>query len=70
MVGCGGHSPLEVLSEHCNGKSDKAPKAPFPVVTPGWSFEFPEGDSVEVEYYEDGDSKDAEFGYLNSDDQG
>jgi hypothetical protein len=63
VVGCGGHSPLETLSERCDGKSDKAPKAPFPVVTPG-SFEFPKGDSAQVEYYEDGDSKDAEFGYL------
>jgi hypothetical protein len=36
---------------------------PFPVVTPG-SFKFPKGDSAEVEFYEDGDSDDSEFGYL------
>jgi hypothetical protein len=64
VVGCGGHSPLEVLSERCDGKSDKTPKAPFPVVTPG-SFEFPKGDSAQVEYYQDGDTKDAQFGYLH-----
>jgi acid phosphatase type 7 len=63
VVGCGGHSPLEVLPERCDGKSDKAPKAPFPVVTPG-SFEFPKGNSAQVEYYQDGDSEDAEFGYV------
>ena len=63
VAGCGGHSPLEVLSDGCDGKPGKSPKAPFPVVTPG-SFKFPKGDSAEVEFYHDGDSDDAEFGYL------
>jgi hypothetical protein len=63
VAGCGGHSPLEVLSDRCNGKPKKLPKVPFPVVTPG-SFKFPKGDSAEVEFYEDGDSDDSEFGYL------
>jgi acid phosphatase type 7 len=63
VAGCGGHSPLEVLSDGCNGKREKSPKAPFPVVTPG-SFKFPKGDSAEVEFYEDGDSDHGAFGYL------
>jgi hypothetical protein len=63
VAGCGGHSPLEVLSDGCDGKPEKSPKAPFPVVTPG-SFKFPKGDSAEVEFYADGDSDDGEYGYL------
>jgi acid phosphatase type 7 len=63
VAGCGGHSPLEVLSDGCDGKPEKSPKVPFPVVTPG-SFKFPKGDSAQVEFYEDGDSDDSEFGYL------
>jgi acid phosphatase type 7 len=63
VAGCGGHSPLEVLSEGCDGKPKKPPKAHFPVVTPG-SFKFPKGDSARVEFYEDGQSDDGEFGYL------
>ena len=63
VAGCGGHSPLEVLSDGCDGKPGKSPKAPFPVVTPG-SFKFPKGDSAEVEFYEDGGGDDGEFGYL------
>jgi hypothetical protein len=63
VAGCGGHSPLEVLSDGCDGKPEKPPKAPFPVVTPG-SFKFPKGDSAEVEFYEDGGRDDGEFGHL------
>jgi acid phosphatase type 7 len=63
VAGCGGHSPLEVLSDGCDGKPGKSPKAPFPVVTPG-SFKFPKGDSAEVEFYKDGGGDDGEFGYL------
>jgi hypothetical protein len=63
VAGCGGHSPLEVLSDGCEGKPEKSPKAPFPVVTPG-SFKFPKGDSAKVEFYADGDSDDGEYGYL------
>jgi hypothetical protein len=63
VAGCGGHSPLEVLSQQCDGDAGSPRKAPFPVVTPG-SFEFPAGDSAQVEYYEDGDSKHSEFGFL------
>jgi hypothetical protein len=63
VAGCGGHSPLEVLSEKCDGKRKKPPKAPFPVVTPG-SFKFPKGDKAEVEFYADGNTDDGEFGYL------
>ena len=63
VAGCGGHSPLEVLSDGCDGTPEKPPKAPFPVVTPG-SFKFPKGDSAQVEFYEDGQSDDGEFGYL------
>jgi acid phosphatase type 7 len=62
VAGGGGHSPLEVLSDGCDGSPEKSRKAPFPVVTPG-SFKFPKGDSAEVEFYEDGES-DGEFGYL------
>jgi acid phosphatase type 7 len=63
VAGCGGHSPLEVLSERCDSKFNKLPEPPFSVVRPG-SFKFPKGCSARVEYYQDGDSKDAEFGYL------
>jgi hypothetical protein len=63
VAGCGGHSPLEVLSDGCDGVPEKPRKAPFPVVTPG-SFKFPKGDSAEVEFYEDGSRDDGEFGYL------
>jgi acid phosphatase type 7 len=45
VAGCGGHSPLEVLSDGCDGQPEKPRKAPFPVVTPG-SFKFPKGDSA------------------------
>jgi hypothetical protein len=63
VAGCGGHSPLEVLSCGCDGKPEKPPKAPFPLVTPG-SFKFPKGDSAKVEFYADGDSDGGEFGYM------
>ena len=63
VAGCGGHSPLEVLSDQCDGEPGAAQTAPFPVVTPG-SFQFPAGDSAQVEYYEDGNSDSSEFGYL------
>ncbi len=53
VAGCGGHSPLEVLSDGCDGKPGKPPKTPFRVVTPG-SCKFPKGDSAKVEFYEDG----------------
>ena len=32
-------------------------------MTPG-SFQYPEGDSAQVEYYEDGNSDNSEFGFL------
>jgi hypothetical protein len=32
-------------------------------VTPG-SFQYPQGDSAQVEYYEDGNSDKSEFGFL------
>lgn len=63
IAGCGGHSPLEVLSEECDGGKGEKREAPFPAVAPG-SFKFPAGDSAQVEYYEDGKSHDSEFGYL------
>ena len=63
VAGCGGHSPLEVLSEQCDGETGASQIAPFPAVTPG-SFQFPSGDSARVEYYEDNISDDSEFGFL------
>lgn len=63
VAGSGGHSPLEVLSDRCDGKPGGSLTAPFPAVTPG-AFQYPEGDSVQVEYYEDGESKKSEFGFL------
>jgi hypothetical protein len=63
VAGCGGHAPLEVLSDRCDGKPGKSSNVPFPVVTPG-SFKFPKGDSAKVEFYADGDTDDGEFGYL------
>jgi Calcineurin-like phosphoesterase len=63
VAGCGGHAPLEVLAEACDGEIGDRKRAPFPAVTPG-SFEFPAGDSAQVEYYEDGNSHGSEFGYL------
>jgi hypothetical protein len=52
-----------VLSDGCDGQPEKSAKTPFPVVTPG-SFKFPKGDSAEVEFYEDGNRDESEFGYL------
>jgi len=63
VTGCGGHAPLEVLSDRCDGKPGAPLTAPFPAVTPG-SFQFPQGDSAQVEYYEDGDSANSVFGFL------
>jgi len=63
VAGCGGHSPLEVLSEQCDGETGASQVAPFPAVPPG-SFQFPSGDSAQVEYYEDNMSDDSEFGFL------
>jgi acid phosphatase type 7 len=63
VTGCGGHSPLEVLSDQCDGEPGGSQTAPFPAVTPG-SFQYPEGDSAQVEYYEDGNSDKSEFGFL------
>jgi len=63
VAGCGGHSPLEELAELCNGESGTSPVAPSPAVTPG-SFQFPAGDSAQVEYYVDNNSVQSEFGFL------
>lgn len=63
VVGCGGHSPLEKLLEACDGSKPKTERlTPFPAVTPG-SYQFPKGDSAEVEYYDDA-MTDGCFGYL------
>src|SRR5271165_2109206 len=62
IAGCGGHSPLEDLFKACDGTKHDALKAPFDVVKPG-SFQFPKGDSAQVEYYDDGDEG-GHFGYL------
>jgi hypothetical protein len=59
VVGCGGHSPLEELFQPCDGTLESEPRMPpFPPVKPGM-FEFPEGDSAEVEAFDD-----KNFGYL------
>ena len=59
VVGCGGHSPLEELFHSCDGTLEAEPrKPPFPAVKPGM-FEFPEGESAEVEAFDD-----KNFGYL------
>jgi len=63
VAGCGGHSPLEVLSDQCDGESGASQVAPFPAVTLG-SFQFPVGDSAQVEHYEDNNSDDGEFGFV------
>lgn len=63
VAGCGGHSPLEVLAELCDGETGASQVTPFPAVTPG-SFQFPAGDSAQVEYYVDNNSDDSEFGFL------
>ena len=63
VTGCGGHSPLEVLSDQCDGEPGGSQTPPFPAVTPG-SFQYPEGDSAQVDYYEDGNSDESEFGFL------
>jgi hypothetical protein len=52
IAGCGGHSPLERLSEACDGTKGAEKQTPFDAVTPG-SFTFPKGESARVEYYED-----------------
>lgn len=63
VAGCGGHSPQEVLSDQCDGNTGASRSTPFPAEVPG-SFQFPAGDSAQVEYYEDNNSKDSEFGFL------
>jgi len=63
VAGCGGHAPLEVLAQECDGTVGDKQKPPFAAVTPG-SFKFPAGDSAQVEYYEDNKSHGSEFGYL------
>jgi len=63
VAGCGGHSPLEVLSAQCDGEPGESQGAPFPAVTPE-SFQFPAGDSAKVEYYQDDQSPNCEFGFL------
>jgi Calcineurin-like phosphoesterase len=63
VAGCGGHAPMELLAEECDGSKGDKKKVPFPAVTPG-SFKFPKGDSAQVEYFEDGHKDDSEFGYL------
>jgi len=64
IVGCGGHSPLEKLFEGCDGTPppQKAPTRSFPAVLPG-SFQFPNGDSTKVKYFND-DLTGGNFGYL------
>lgn len=62
IAGCGGHSPLEELFKACDGSKAKAQKPPFDAVKPG-TFQFPNGDSATVEYYDD-KKQDACFGYL------
>jgi hypothetical protein len=63
VAGCGGHSPLEELARMCSGESGEKLRLPFRAVTPG-SFQFPAGDSAQVEYYQDNCSDDSEFGFL------
>lgn len=63
VAGCGGHAPLELLFEECDGSKGTKKKAPFPAVAPG-SFQFPKGDSAQVEYYEDNHTDGSEFGFL------
>ena len=62
VVGCGGHSPLEILSEECSGAAGTARKPPFAAVTPG-SFKFPKGDSAQVESFDD-QKTGGSFGFL------
>ncbi len=62
VVGCGGHSPMEELFQACDGTSQKAHKPPFPAVKPS-AFEFPQGDSTEVESFDDRKTEGL-FGYL------
>jgi acid phosphatase type 7 len=62
IAGCGGHSPLEALSEECEGGIAPSQSAPFPAVVPG-SFQFPAGDSAQVEYYDDHDNG-GHFGFV------
>jgi hypothetical protein len=62
IAGCGGHSPLETLSEQCDGTKGTSRKAPFDAVTPG-SFTFPNGESARVDYYEDHENGKS-FGFL------
>jgi len=62
IAGCGGHSPLEELFKACDGTKQGARKPSFDVVKPG-AFQFPKGDSAQVEYYNDLHTGD-NFGYL------
>jgi hypothetical protein len=62
VAGCGGHSPLEKLFKACDGSKADKEKPPFDAVLPG-SYQFPKGDSAQVEYYDD-EKEDSLFGYL------
>jgi len=65
VAGCGGHSPLEVLSEPCaGGKPGTEPSCPFPAVLPG-KFQFPAGESAVVNFYQDG-QKGGRFGFAQT----
>lgn len=58
VAGCGGHGPVEKLSETCAGETVELPAPPFNVVTPP-GLAIPKGDSVQVVKYNDND-----FGFL------
>jgi hypothetical protein len=59
IVGCGGHDAIEDISEGCDKRPGKKPKAPFPVVLPRGLI-LPPGDKAVVEAFDD--QKD-HFGY-------
>jgi acid phosphatase type 7 len=58
IVGCGGHGPIENLSETCSGASTDHPIVPFDVIKPP-GLEFAGGDVASVVKYND-----ADFGFL------
>jgi hypothetical protein len=69
IVGCGGHTQLELMATECAGGTSKNfPKAPFDLFkdgTPPKGLSAPQNGKVTIEFYADGsDDKNQPYGFL------
>jgi Calcineurin-like phosphoesterase len=68
VVGCGGHTPLELMATQCAGGTGKFPAAPFNLFTKGAppdGLSAPANATVMIEFYADGsDEKNEPYGFL------